>query len=308
MDVISDILAAVKLAGSLYFRTEFRGPFGIRVPVQGQTTRFHLVLTGSCWIKVPHAGGPQQLSAGDLMVIPHGAAQILSDRPDRRAMDLPDLLARTAFDGTGPLQLGLPGEQPETRLICGFCDVDAASRHPFLASLPRYLLLRSDDSLNSPWLADGIRFMTHEAHSGEPGHRAVLDRLAEILVIQSLRVALSSGDGSSGFLNALRHPGIGRAIAAIHRAPATGWSVTSLAREAGVSRSRFAGLFRDMVGQPPMDYVTDWRLLKARRLLTTTRLSVAEVAHQVGYASLPSFTHRFKQRFGIGPGAWRKNA
>jgi AraC-like DNA-binding protein len=303
MDVLSDVLAALQLQSRLYFRAELGGAWSVRLPRESNAVRFHLVLQGECWVGVD-GEKPIALSAGDTILVPHGAAQVLSDKPDRRPILLADLLAATGFDGSGTLRVGVAEGERSSVLICGLCSFDGS--HPLLQALPRRIVLRAGDSIGEGWLADALRYMSYEANAGRPGGNAVIGRLADILLIQAVRAELNRSDATSGFLAALKQPAIGRALQGIHARPAEDWTIDSLAREAGISRSRFAESFNAVVGIPPARYLAEWRLEKARRMLLDTRLSVAEIAVRVGYESLPSFTRRFGKRYGIGPGGYRR--
>jgi AraC-like DNA-binding protein len=247
---------------------------------------------------------PIALGPGDTILVPHGAAQILSDQPQRDPILLSDLLAATGFDGSGTLRVGVSEGARSTVLICGLCSFDGG--HPLLQALPRRIVLRSGDAIGEGWLADALRYMSYEANAGRAGGNAVIGRLADILLIQAVRAELGRSDATSGFLAALKQPAISRALQGIHKRPAEDWTIDSLAREAGISRSRFAETFNAVVGIPPARYLAEWRLEKARRMLLDTRLSVAEIAMRVGYESLPSFTRRFGKQYGIGPGSYRR--
>jgi AraC-like DNA-binding protein len=303
MDVLSDVLGALKLEGQLYFRAELGEPWSVRLPREGNAVRFHLVLQGECWVGVEDEA-PIMLAAGDTVLVPHGAAQVLGDRPARAPILLTDLLAATGFDGGGTLRIGVNEGQRRAVLICGLCRFDGS--HPLLQALPRRIVLRAADSIGEGWLADALHYMSYEANAGRPGGNAVIGRLADILLIQAVRVELNRSDAATGFLAALKQPAIARALHEIHARPAADWTIASLARAAGISRSRFAESFNTVVGMPPARYLAEWRLEKARRMLLDTSLSVAEIAVRVGYESLPSFTRRFGKRYGIGPGGYRR--
>ena len=141
--------------------------------------------------------------------------------------------------------------------------------------------------------------------------QAILSRLLEVLFIQALRHRTTAEGGAEpetapGYLAALADPQLSKALAAMHREAARDWTVGELAKLAGMSRARFAAAFARRVGLAPIAYLTRWRLMKARRLLRESGLSTQEIAARCGYASLPSFTRRYKAAFGIGPGAYRR--
>jgi hypothetical protein len=168
-------------------------------------------------------------------------------------MALSDLLAATGFDGSGSLQVGVnEGERP-TVLVCGLCSFDGS--HPLLQALPSRIVLRAEDNIGEGWLADALRYMSYEANAGQPGGNAVIGRLADILLVQAVRAQLKRDESSSGFLAALRQPAIGRALQKIHAEPAADWTIDALAREAGISRSRFAESFNAVMGIPPARYL-----------------------------------------------------
>ncbi|KZK92753.1 Xylose operon regulatory protein [Pseudovibrio sp. Ad5] len=202
------------------------------------------------------------------------------------------------------------GEGPATTsLLCGFCQFDEELDHPILSSLPSSLRLRLQDLGSEPWLAATLKLIALEANFNGQGSNAILNRLIETIAIQSTRTlnAQPSEDAQTGFIAALADKSLARAITQIHRAPEQNWQVTSLAEVAGMSRASFARHFIRRVGKSPMEYVRDWRLMRARSLLTDTNLSSDEIATRCGYNSLPSFSKLFKKRFGMGPGTFRKN-
>jgi len=305
-DILSEVFSALRLHSGLYFRTELAGAWAVEVPAERRRIRFHLVRQGSCWVTVPGKESPRKLQEGDLVVIPNGAAQILGDRPDRPVLPLADVLASGALSRDGVLRAG-EGEGI-VRLLCGFCDFDEAVEHPAVASLPPLIVLSPRDLGTEPWMAETLRLIALEADLSGQGRDGILGRLLEIMFIQLVR-RLSQGDGAGhGYLTALADPRLSKALAAIHREPECAWTLTQLARISGLSRAVFAERFAKSVGLPPIGYLTQWRLMKARRLLRETDLSTGEIGRRCGYQSLPSFTRRFKAMFGTGPGAFRRNA
>jgi AraC-like DNA-binding protein len=152
-----------------------------------------------------------------------------------------------------------------------------------------------------------VAAMGAEAHSPRPGGATLMTRLADVLVIHAVRWWLDHGaEGSTGWLTALRDPKIGKALALIHRQPAERWTVGTLAKAAHLSRSIFSARFTDLVGTPPMQYLTRWRMYLSGRWLREERLAIREVAARFGYRSEPSFSRAFKRYMGISPGAARR--
>ena len=304
-DILSDLFATLRLHSGLYFRAELAGEWAVEVPAERRLIRFHLVRHGSCWVRVRGGGEATRLEEGDLAIIPNGAAQILADRPDREPVRLADVLASGALGDDGVLTCG--SGEGRVRLLCGFCEFDEAVEHPVIADLPRLIVLSARDLGTEPWLGETLRLMTLEADLGGQGMAGILGRLLEVAFVQVVR-RLSGEPAAGGYMAALADPKLARALATIHNRPEHPWTLAGLAAVAGLSRAVFAERFAAAVGLPPIGYLTQWRLMKARRLLCETGLATDEIGRRCGYQSLPSFTRRFKAAFGIGPGAFRRNA
>jgi len=306
-DILSDVLATLRLRGGLYFRAELKGTFAVEVPRDRRLIRFHLVRRGACRVGVREAAAPVPLTEGDLAIVPHGSAQVLANGPERRAVPLAELLRACPLDEAGVLRYG-EGEGG-VALLCGFCEFDEAIEHPVIAQLPDLIVLRSRDLGAEPWIATALRLMVLEADLGAQGSSGILVRQLETLLIQSLRrLPRGGGEAGSGTMAALADPQLSKALLAMHRAPEEPWTIDRLARLAGMSRARFAKAFAATLGEAPIGYLTRWRLMKARRLLRESALSTDEIARRCGYASLPSFSRRFKAAFGLGPGGYRRQA
>lgn len=305
MDLLSDILGVARLRGRFYFPVCATGEWAVRVPEQAGAFRFHVLRRGACWIGVGAEPAWTRLAEGDLAVVPHGAAQILADELGRPALELDVALRDAGYAGQGDVRLGLPGSGGAD-LLCGACLIERGGSHPLFQTLPPLLVL-SDRALG-PWIAQAFERLAEDAGAARAGYRAIADRLFEILLAEAFRAVLAQGKADQGFLGAMAHPNIGRALRAMHEAPGRDWTLELLAREAGLSRSRFAELFRQLAGDTPLQYLARWRLEQARGLLVETRLGVAEIAHRVGYESLPAFTRSFKRQFGTGPGTLRREA
>jgi len=303
VDLLTEVFSTLRLKAQLYFKAELAGEFALEVPQDGQWIRFHLVCRGRCWVKTD-AGEEVVLTAGSLAVIPHGARQVLSSRPGLVPLPLAAALEQAPPDESLVLRLG-KGEA-ETHLLCGFCGFDEPVLHPILAHLPGLLVLKTEDLDEEPWIQASLRLMALEADLADQGMRGILTRLWEIALVQIVRRTRLGRDGEVGYMAALRDAGLSRALLSMHTKPEMPWTVDSLARESGMSRARFAQHFAGTVGLPPLEYLTNWRLAKARKLLQTTGLTVEEVAARCGYASLPSFSRRFHAAFQVRPGAFRK--
>ena len=304
-DLLSDVFATLRLGSDLYFRADLAGAFSVLVPAERRLVRFHYVRRGSCWLRDTVGGLRLQLAEGDLAVLPNGGAHILADTADREADSLAAVLAAAPLGADGVLRYGRGAGRVE--LLCGFCRFDEAIDHPVLAELPPLLLLRPAELGSEPWTVAALRLLGLESELGGQGMQGILTRLLEILFIQTVRqMRNAAGEDAPGYMAALADPQLSKVLYALHTAPEADWTVSDLARLAGMSRARFAEKFTRRVGLPPMGYLTRWRLMQARRLLRESTLSTEEIAERCGYASLPSFTRRYKAAFGIGPGAYRR--
>jgi AraC-like DNA-binding protein len=194
----------------------------------------------------------------------------------------------------------------EARVICGFFGCDDRPFNPLLDALPRVLHVPGAEAGDS-WLATLFVTAARESRHCEPGSENVLARVSELLFVEVVRRHLRKlPDAQTGWLAGLRDPIVGRALAAIHGAPADDWSVDSLARRAGASRSVLAERFTAVVGQPPMQYLTRWRMQLASRRLRDGG-TIADAASAIGYDSESAFSRTFKKVVGQSPAAWRRD-
>jgi AraC-like DNA-binding protein len=305
-DVLSDILGCLKLKASLYFTTEFSAPWGVRVPPLGSVARFHLVIRGTCWARVEGIKEPVRLESGDLILIPHGAGHVLSDAPQRRAVPVEDVLKRARFRGNGPLVFGGADRAMPTRMLCGHFELDAGVSHPFMRGLPAIIVIRHEEATRHPWLDEVLRLVGGEVRAGRPGSEAIVQRLSEVLFIQAVRAWSEGAGAATGNMAALADPAIGRSLAALHGSPGRAWTLQTMAREAGLSRTLFAARFRRSMGMTPMQYVASWRMHKARELLRPGGPALTEVADRMGYVSAAAFCRVFKKWIGTTPGRYRR--
>lgn len=302
-DLLSEIFSTLRISSEIYFRTKFSGAFAVEVPQEQRRIRFHIVLRGACWLCVPN-DDPVLLSEGDIALVPNGASQTIKASPELQPESLQDLIAGGAIQD----QTLCVGDGVETAsLLCGFCKFDEAIDHPVVAILPSYIHLRQQDLGASPWLSTAMKLMSLEANLSSHGSTAIISRLIEVIFIQVIRQATErEGQINNGFIRAISDKSLSKALSAIHTSPQDKWRVEDLAQIAGMSRSAFAKKFQNEIGRTPIEYLRDWRLMRARRLLSSTNFSINEIAEQCGYDSLPSFSKLFKNRFDIGPSAYRK--
>jgi AraC-like DNA-binding protein len=320
-DVLSDILSAVRLSGSVFFDVTAKSPWVAEAPPAAQIANevapgaqhaieYHVVTRGTCWISLvgDAAFEPVKLEEGDIAVIPHGDAHVVSSEPGMRAKPDFDIHRRPDDANALPFALRTGGEgASDTHVICGFFSCDARPFNPLLNSLPRFMRLRRDASQASQSLLDQfIRFVTAETGNKRAGSQSVLNRLSELMFVEVIRLHMDQlANNSTGWLAGLRDPVVGRALALLHERPAHPWTLEELAAQAAASRSALADRFAQLVGCPPIQYLTQWRMQIAARRLADPGAKIAAIAHEVGYESEAAFSRAFKKIVGRSPSQWR---
>jgi AraC-like DNA-binding protein len=318
-DVLSDVLRAVRLSGAVFFDVHASAPWVAEAPTgadiaprlvlgAGHVIPFHVVTRGEC-----HAWRdgqePVLLHAGDVVVFPHGHAHVMASRPGLRAPADHAMYDRAQYSRL-PVTI-CPGEgtSPNAHLICGFLACDARPFNPLLEALPPLLVVRGDDSPDKRWLESFVEVALSESRNESAGGECVLARLSELLFIEVVRRYVRAlPPGGRGWLAALRDPAVSRALGLLHRRPAMQWTLEMLAQGCGMSRSVLAERFAELVGQPPMQYLTRWRMQLASGMLAAGNEKVAAVAREVGYDSEAAFSRAFKKIAGVPPSAWRDKA
>jgi AraC-like DNA-binding protein len=305
-DPLGETLHLLRLTGTLYCRAELTAPWGVDLPPMEGCMMFHVVTAGRCWLEV-EGEEPRLLQQGSLALVPHGAGHRIRSDPKARVEPLFDLPVEKVSERYEIMRHGGGGEFTHT--ICVVARFDHAAAEHLLALLPKVLQLDAWDHDEGGWLQSTLRFISREAKELRPGGETVITRLADILVIQMIRSWIDSApEADRGWLAALRDRQVGRALTAIHRAPERGWTVESLAREVGMSRSAFSARFTDLVGEPAMRYLTQWRMRLARAHLRETSEPLSVVAERLGYQSEAGFCRAFKRVFGAPPGSVRREA
>ncbi len=204
------------------------------------------------------------------------------------------------------MQLGIGAAGAETNFVTACFVLDDPLAQQILSVLPPVIRMRPDEAQGGPSFLENIQFITREVERDRPGSEVVLLRMADVIFIQILRAYLAHvPDDGGGFLAALRDPSTAAALGAMHHRTEAPWTVASLAKEVGLSRSVFAARFTQLVGEPPLGYLTRLRMQKAATLLREGA-SLSRASQLTGYASEASFSYAFRQWSGVAPGAWRK--
>ncbi|GAA1996690.1 AraC family transcriptional regulator [Catenulispora subtropica] len=300
MDVLTDALGAMRVGQTRSARTEVRAPWGLRFPAVGGTT-FHALLRGRCWI-LPPDGEPVAMAPGDVVFLRHGRTVSLADDP---ATPLRDFRPEGWRPGQviGRVDVEGPGER--SLLICGAYQLGRSRPHPLLAELPDLLHLRAGEG---PGLAAAVALLGEELEQERPGQDGVVPALVDAMLLLILRTWIhrDAGEPVPGWRAALTDRAIGESLTALHDDPARGWTVAELGDRAGLSRSAFAQRFTELVGEPPLTYLTWWRMTVAGRLLRESDAPLSTVAQRVGYSSEFAFAKAFKREYGVAPGRYRR--
>ncbi len=313
MDPLSDLLRVVRLDGAFFYAVEAAEPWGIEsvaarelapriLPGSEHLIGYHILVRGRCFGGL--LGEEQvELGPGDVIVFPHGDANLMSSGRGTRIS--PDVNTRAPARYPDTVFLGDQGTHVAS-FVCGFLGCDRLPFNPLLAALPRLMHVRGLSS--DAWLGGFTRQLIEESRLGRAGAGCVLTRLAELMFIEVVRRYLENlPPGGSGWLAGLRDEVVGRALALLHGRPAHPWTLAELAQESASSRSNLSKRFTDLVGQPPMQYLTQWRIQVAANRLAQSRAKVATVGAEVGYDSEAAFSRAFKKATGLAPGAWRED-
>jgi len=301
-DVLNEVLQAVRLRSALYCRARMTSTWGFRVEKRDHA-RFHYVTEGQCWVDIDGSRDPIQLEKGDLVILIHGQAHSLRDQLDSPVERLADLLVRLPLDKKKNFVWENGGAC--TQMLCGGFRLEERAANPLLTSLPPVLVIRAsaDDGVSSRPL---FTLLESELDQSVPGWEAFVSRISDVIFLQAIRASLAAEcDRVPGLVRGLSDPAVTNALTAVHSRLHHSWSVEALAREAGLSRSAFSLRFTKLVGEPPMSYVSRWRLNRAAFCMRSSDLSVAEVASRMGYQSEPVFSRAFKRCFGLSPRDYR---
>jgi AraC-like DNA-binding protein len=298
-DPLGEALHFLRVTGTFYCRSELTAPWGLTAPAWPDCMWFHIVTAGRFQLEVS-GSEPLVLQAGDLVLVPHGRGHVLRSEPGTITPDV-TTLEHEFRNRYAILRHG--GGGASTTLICGAVQLDHPAAQHIVPLLPEVIHVEPGGGPQDEWMQSTLRLIAAEAASLRPGGEAVLTRLSDILVIQTLRGWMEHDPAAQrGWLGALRDRQIGRAISLIHRDPARDWTVASLASELAMSRSAFAARFTELVEEPAMRYVTRWRMQVARTWLAEDGVTVGEVAGRLGYQSEAAFSRAFKRAVGVSPG------
>ena len=317
MDAFSQILSGVKLNGAVFFNAEFSAPWGYSTPPASvmvathapgaeHLVLYHLVIEGGAFIELAD-GRTIELSAGDVVIFPHGDPHHMSSGKEaKRPFPNYGIGAKIKSHDLTPLQAGGGGDV--SRFVCGYMTCDPYLSRPILSGLPAVFKVNVRTDPSGHWLENSILHLVEEAASGRIGSEAMLAKLSEALFVDTLRRYVAGlPEQNTGWLTAARDPIVGKSLGLLHSRLAHPWTIANLAEEVGISRSALVERFTRYLSEPPMTYLTRWRLQVAARSLEKTSRGVAEIAADVGYESEAAFNRAFKREFGLPPGRYRKD-
>ncbi len=297
MDSLTHILNLARLKSSVYCRSELGSPWGLHFAPRSCAV-FHVLHRGNGFFRAAGTTEWLPIHEGDLLLLPHGQEHALLETPDTPP------LRNLELDQWGECALMRWSDAPGAVLLCGTFDFE----YVHAASLFHYL----PDVIHIPYSAERplnrvLELMADEAEAQRPAKEVVLRRLSDILFVQIVQHWVEmQGAQDSGWLDAFHDPLIGKALALMHSQPHHAWQVASLARALACSRSTFASRFTALVGEPPMEYLTRWRMQIASRLLIEDpSLRIGDIAARVGYRSEAAFSKAFKRLMGVAPIAYR---
>jgi AraC-like DNA-binding protein len=300
MDALSDILRLIRLQSTVYFRSDFHSPWGMNMDASS-VAQFHIVVRGFCYLNFEESATPVLLSTGDIVLFPHGTAHWLADDPANKK--IPGHKVLESIKNNQPV---FKGDRVSTTLVCGHFEFDRDLEHPFFEALPQVIHISGMANTEVNWIESVTGIILKEVNSTYPGSDVVVDRLAEVLFIQVLRYYMRQQNVTKGFFAALLDRQINIALKLIHSNPEISWTLETIAKEIGMSRSAFAARFKFLVGETPLEYITKWRMTRARELLKNPQKPLIVIAEQVGYTSEAAFNRAFKRIFKHNPGFMRR--
>lgn len=309
MDLLSDILSNMQLAGTLYFRTSFTSPWSIAVPAYENVARFHMAHKGRCLIRINPDEPPVLLEQGDLVIIMRGAAHKLYCDPktEHQAVQLDRVIEDSGFTGTGALIYGDYGTDHETQLVCGHFAFEANARHMLIDALPSHIHIKNYGETSGAWMESTLRIIGSETGRAHMGSDLIALKMSEIIFAQALRTYLETEGQDFPVLAGFSDPQIVRALTAIHQQPEHPWLLAELAEIAGMSRTAFTARFSKCLMMTPINYITHWRMQIARQQLVHSSAPIIEIAEKAGYQSEAAFGRVFKKHHFEAPATYRRH-
>lgn len=297
LDVLTDVWETLRLRGSIFFRSALAAPWGIALPQQG-VPRFHICLSGNFFVG-SDGSDAIEVKAGQIALIPRGGAHWIADQENSKLTD--STIAGEACElGTPLFQHG----DLTNEIMCGLVQFDLQLPHPIFSSLPEIVLFDWLEKDGRVWTT--AQLLQSEMDRSNRRTGPIVDRLTEILLYQLLEEYRERLGEITGFVGALGDRRVHKALQLIHNEIDTDWTLTSLGERVGMSRTTLVRQFQEVVGEPPMTYLTNWRLTKAHNLVRHTALPLEDIAAMVGFASARTLNKAFKRCFSVTPKEMRR--
>src|SRR5262245_3484761 len=296
LDVLTTVLNALQFKGKVFCYSRFTAPWAIRLEPK-DFAHFHFFERGQGWVQIEETGAETAAVGGDLVIFPHGGAHVLRDNQKTKAVNVEELLPCRNV-----LTLNHGGGGAETTMVCGAFTFGDQIGNPILPLLPDLIHVPRERIHSAIWLEPMLRLLAHEAQHPREGSGSIIGHLTGIIFVQAVRAWIEAQpEGQGGWLGALRDKQITSALNLMHQQPEERWTIARLASAVGMSRSPFATKFTSLVGDPPLAYLTKWRMNLAAGYLRDDQSSIREIAERVGYESPASFTNAFKRSFSVSP-------
>ena len=314
MDALSDVLRVVGLTGGVFMDARFTAPWCVSGNIgpdsckpfmspPGYVIGFHHIIKGSCVVALD-GEAPCTLTAGDIVLVTRNVVHRLGSGLDVEAVPSERLVSPP--DGTGLARINHGGGGAECLMICGFLG-GHEQLQPLTETLPSLMTMSVRDMPGGDWISQSFQYGARQLTDGDPGAATIMAKISELLFVEAVRRYLvTMPPERTGLLAGLRDPAIGKALSLLHTQIARAWTADDLAGAANLSRSAFAERFTLLIGQPPIKYLTNWRMQVAAQKLREGRLSIGQIAFDVGYDSEASFTRAFKRELGSPPAVWRR--
>lgn len=313
MDPLSDVLRSFRLTGGVFLEARFTAPWCVVTRLSAEDCgqymtdpslliAYHFVVEGRLVVSIE--GEPAiEVRAGEVVLLPRNDLHVLGSEDGLAPVSAHDLIRPSDDGGLARVSHGGGGET--AHIVCGFLGSQDLY-NPVIAGLPRILKLDVREGTSREWIDASVRFAVHELTRGKFASSSVMSRLSELLFVEAVRHYAATLDNlDAGWLKGLADPRVGRALALMHGDMCASWSAEALAREVSMSRSAFVQRFTNLMGVPPIRYMTLWRLQAAKSQLRESQKTIGQLAYSVGYESEEAFSRAFKREFGLPPARWR---
>ena len=317
MDALSDVLRLARLSGGLFLRADCAGPWCVSTKIAptdcapwlaggSRLIPYHYVLEGSFRSRGPD-GVEQEFNSGDVMLLPHNDLHLMGSDLALAPVPAGDVVRHWSDGRLDTIEMGDGG--PWTRLVCGYLAGQPTAGNPVFDALPSVLRFDLRRSAASDWIRSTFEFATDEIITQRAGSSATMAKLSELLFVEAVRRhAETLPEGQTGWFAGLKDAYVSQALALLHTRLAEPWTVERLSRDVGLSRTALNERFVHLIGEPPMRYLTRWRMQVAEQELISGNKPVARIAEAVGYDSEAAFARAFKRTLEISPAARRRRA